>query len=170
VQFSETYKIVRKLKVNLFLCSIKHQTTNAYGGTEVELHHLNLGTRWMWVVRFTSRAFYPWYSYRKLSQSQRHPGCHKEERKPLHLPGIKSCFRGGPALTWSLYRLNCCGFSGMYLLFMCEPGFHGLRAPYRLAPRRYIKFRSKHSTGWVDIAQRLPRDNLLWPQSASNNM
>jgi hypothetical protein len=65
------------------------------GGVEVYLHlFFDLGTRWRWVVRFTSRPLYPqgkspWYPLdRRLGGPQSHSGCGGEEKNSQPPPAI----------------------------------------------------------------------------------
>jgi hypothetical protein len=47
-------------KIKVSLCLIKHQTMKTYRSVEVQLHILDLGTRWRWVVSFSPRPLYHW--------------------------------------------------------------------------------------------------------------
>jgi hypothetical protein len=66
------------------------------GRVEVQLHSLfYLGTRWRWVVSFTSRPLYPqskssWYPlYRRLGGLQSRSGRGGEEKNSKSSPGIE---------------------------------------------------------------------------------
>jgi hypothetical protein len=63
------------------------------GGTALSI--LDLGTRWRWVVSFTTRPLYPqrkslWYPLdRRLGGPQSRPGYGGEEKNSQPLPGLE---------------------------------------------------------------------------------
>jgi hypothetical protein len=72
---------------------------------------LDLGTRWRWVVSFTSRPLYhkgknPWYPLdRRLGGPQSRSGRGGEEKNSQPLAGIKPYNPDSPARSPALYRL-----------------------------------------------------------------
>jgi hypothetical protein len=85
-----TMQSVIKKKPKLFLCLIKHYAMKTYGGVEVQLPILDLGTVWRWVVRFTPRPPYPrdrriggWVDPRAgLDALEKINSCPRRESKP----------------------------------------------------------------------------------------
>jgi hypothetical protein len=76
------------VKVKLYLCLTKHHAMKTYWGSRgIASRVLNLGTRWMRVVSFTLRPFYPqwkslWYPLdRGLGEPQSRSGCGGEKKK-----------------------------------------------------------------------------------------
>jgi hypothetical protein len=83
---------------------------------------IDLGNRWRWVVRFTSRPPYTWGKNprypldRRLGGLQRRSGRSGVEKKLFVLPEIEF---GRPARRPSLYRLSYPGsFCRMYLYYI----------------------------------------------------
>jgi hypothetical protein len=116
--FTTVYK-----KINLSMCLIKQHAMEAYWGVEVQLHVLfDLGTRWRWMVSFTSWSLYPqgksslypldW----RLGGSQSRFGRGNEEKNSQSPPGIEPCNPDRPARSPALYRLNSHGsFTTVYI-------------------------------------------------------
>jgi hypothetical protein len=98
-----TYKVV---KLNLPLCLTKHLAMKRYWGRErIAPRILDLGTRWRWVVSFTSQSLYPqrksprYRLYRRLGEPQSWSGHGGEEKNSQPLPGIEPYNPDRPART-----------------------------------------------------------------------
>jgi hypothetical protein len=78
----------------------------------------SLRTRWRWVDSFVLWPLYPRGKIRRYPLDRRLGGpqnwseCFGEETNLLNLPRIKPWYHGRPTHTWSLYWLNCSGYSG----------------------------------------------------------
>jgi hypothetical protein len=84
-----------EVKVKLSLCfnwAPRHE--DILGSGDIAPRILDLGTRWRWVVSFTSRPLYPqgkspWYPLdRRLGESQSRSGRGGEEKNSQPPPGI----------------------------------------------------------------------------------
>jgi hypothetical protein len=88
-----------KVKVKLSLCfsflTEHHAKMAHWGSGDIAPHILHLGTRWRWVVSFTSRPLYsqgksPWYPLdRRLGGLQSRSGRGGEEVNSQPLPGLE---------------------------------------------------------------------------------
>lgn len=88
---------IKKGKVKLPVCLIKHHATNVYGGTGgIALSSLNVGSRWMGVASIKPRPIYfrqkcpryPWVRGQVGSRA----GLEVTEKKNLMSPGFKIRF------------------------------------------------------------------------------
>jgi hypothetical protein len=84
------------IKVKLFLCLTKHHAMKTYWGSGgIVPRILDLGTRWRWVVSFTTLLLYlqgksPWYALdRRLGGPQSRSGRGGEEKNSQPAPGIE---------------------------------------------------------------------------------
>jgi hypothetical protein len=95
-RYIQIVSMCKKVKVKVSLCLTKHQAMKKYwrsGGIAPRIP--DLGTRWRWVVSFTSRPPYPqgkspcYPLDRRLAGPQSYSGCSGEEKNSQPLLGIK---------------------------------------------------------------------------------
>jgi hypothetical protein len=108
--YTITYFRARGTKVKLSLCLTKHHAMKTYWGSGgIAPHILDLGTRWRWMVSFTSRQLYlqgknPLYPLdRRLGGPQSRSGRGGEEKNSQPLPGLNP---DRQARSPALYRLS----------------------------------------------------------------
>jgi hypothetical protein len=102
-KWSNNYKkkeIIEKVKVNLlvyflFFLTKHHDMKTSWGSGGKNLHILDLGTRWRWVVSFTPRPLYPqgkspWHPLdRRLGGPQNRSEHGGEDHNSEPLPGLE---------------------------------------------------------------------------------